>query len=28
VIDAAHISNVEQPTQFTDAVLGFLARTT
>jgi 3-oxoadipate enol-lactonase len=26
VIDAAHISNVEQPTQFTDAVLGFLAR--
>jgi 3-oxoadipate enol-lactonase len=26
VIDAAHISNIEQPTQFTDAVLGFLAR--
>jgi 3-oxoadipate enol-lactonase len=25
-IDAAHISNVEQPTQFTDAVLGFLLR--
>ena len=23
-IDAAHISNIEQPTQFTDAVLGFL----
>ena len=28
VIDAAHISNIEQPTQFTDAVLGFLARPT
>ena len=27
MIDAAHISNVEQPTQFTDAVLGFLGRT-
>ena len=28
IIDAAHISNVEQPTQFSDAVLGFLARPT
>jgi 3-oxoadipate enol-lactonase len=26
IIDAAHISNIEQPTQFTDAVLRFLAR--
>jgi 3-oxoadipate enol-lactonase len=26
MIDAAHISNIEKPTQFTDAVLGFLAR--
>jgi 3-oxoadipate enol-lactonase len=25
-IDAAHISNIEQPAQFTDAVLGFLLR--
>ncbi|HEX3709297.1 MAG TPA: 3-oxoadipate enol-lactonase, partial [Pseudolabrys sp.] len=23
-LDAAHISNVEQPKEFTDAVLGFL----
>jgi len=28
IIDAAHISNIEQPTQFTDVVLGFLARPT
>jgi 3-oxoadipate enol-lactonase len=26
MLDAAHLSNVEQPTQFSDAVLGFLAR--
>jgi 3-oxoadipate enol-lactonase len=26
VLDAAHISNVEQPQQFNDAVLGFLTR--
>ena len=26
VIDAAHISNIEQPQQFNDAVLGFLTR--
>ena len=26
IIDAAHISNVEHPQQFNDAVLGFLAR--
>jgi 3-oxoadipate enol-lactonase len=26
MIDAAHISNIEQPAQFTEAVLGFLAR--
>jgi 3-oxoadipate enol-lactonase len=25
LLDAAHISNVEQPDQFTSAVLGFLA---
>lgn len=26
IIDAAHLSNIEQPQQFNDAVLGFLAR--
>ena len=26
IIDAAHISNIEQPQRFTDAVLGFLTR--
>jgi 3-oxoadipate enol-lactonase len=26
IIDAAHISNIEQPQQFNDAVLGFLTR--
>jgi 3-oxoadipate enol-lactonase len=26
ILEAAHISNVEQPTSYTDAVLGFLAR--
>jgi 3-oxoadipate enol-lactonase len=26
MIDAAHISNIEEPTQFTDAVMGFLRR--
>ena len=26
MIDAAHISNIEQPQQFNDAVLGFLTR--
>ena len=26
VLEAAHISNVEQPAQFTDAVLGFLTK--
>jgi 3-oxoadipate enol-lactonase len=26
VLDAAHISNVEQPASYTDAVLGFLAQ--
>ena len=26
MIDAAHISNIEQPQQFNDAVVGFLTR--
>ena len=26
MIDAAHISNIEQPQQFNDAVLGFLTQ--
>jgi len=26
ILDTAHISNVEQPTIYADAVLGFLAR--
>jgi 3-oxoadipate enol-lactonase len=26
IVDAAHISNVEQPDAFTDAVVGFLAQ--
>jgi pimeloyl-ACP methyl ester carboxylesterase len=26
VLDAAHISNVEQPAAYTDAILGFLAQ--
>jgi 3-oxoadipate enol-lactonase len=27
LLDAAHLSNIEQPREFTDAVLGFLSRT-